>query len=55
VSRLSETALVAALAALAVASAMVSWGSWVLFLRTRQPRYRGRHRTPARRLKTKVP
>ena len=55
-SRVSEAALVAALATLAVASALVSWGSWVLFLRTRkrkEPRYRGRHRTPVKQLRGK--
>lgn len=41
---LPEGALVAALAALAVAAALVSWGSWVLLARSRRPRYRGRHR-----------
>lgn len=55
-SSISEPALVAALATLAVASAMVSWRSWVLFLRTRKPRaprYRGRHRTAAGQMRTR--
>ncbi len=39
-----EGPLTAALAALAVAAALVSWGSWMHFARSRKPKYRGRHR-----------
>lgn len=39
-----EGPLTLALAAIAVAAALVSWGSWVRLARSRKPKYRGRHR-----------